>query len=123
MMNTLRRNRTSLFHRALSSFIALTFIFSLVIPPTNVSAQTVLNLPIPGAMVPISNAFAPSIVKGIYIYPDNPLKFDFLVDTGDTGFEGTALKAESMKLIKYFLAALTISEDQMWVNLSPYEKR
>ncbi|MBI4309024.1 MAG: hypothetical protein HY591_01700 [Candidatus Omnitrophica bacterium] len=27
-----------------------------------------------------------------------------------------------MKLIKYFLAALTIKEDDLWVNLSPYEK-
>src|SRR5262249_36750514 len=30
--------------------------------------------------------------------------------------------AESTKLIKYFLAALTIPEKDLWVNLSPYEK-
>ena len=29
---------------------------------------------------------------------------------------------ESSKLIKYFLAALTTPENEMWVNLSPYEK-
>ncbi|MBF0511175.1 MAG: hypothetical protein HQL13_02485 [Candidatus Omnitrophica bacterium] len=32
------------------------------------------------------------------------------------------LKAESTKLIKYFLASLTIPEKDLWVNLSPYEK-
>ncbi len=26
-----------------------------------------------------------------------------------------------MKLIKYFMAALTIPEEDLWVNLSPYE--
>ncbi|MFH0754896.1 MAG: hypothetical protein V2A70_10055, partial [Candidatus Omnitrophota bacterium] len=30
--------------------------------------------------------------------------------------------AESQKLIKYFLASLTIKEEDLWVNLSPYEK-
>ena len=32
------------------------------------------------------------------------------------------LKQESTKLIKYFLASLTIPEKDLWVNLSPYEK-
>ncbi len=32
------------------------------------------------------------------------------------------LKKESNKLIRYFLASLAVPEDQMWVNLSPYEK-
>ncbi|MBI4309267.1 MAG: hypothetical protein HY591_02935, partial [Candidatus Omnitrophica bacterium] len=29
---------------------------------------------------------------------------------------------ESMKLIKYFLASMTVPEKDLWVNLSPYEK-
>ncbi len=33
-----------------------------------------------------------------------------------------ALKTEASKLIKYFLAALTVPEKDLWVNLSPYEK-
>ncbi|MEI7999122.1 MAG: hypothetical protein WCH62_06430, partial [Candidatus Omnitrophota bacterium] len=32
------------------------------------------------------------------------------------------LKAEATKLIKYFLASMTIPEKDLWVNLSPYEK-
>jgi len=32
------------------------------------------------------------------------------------------LKTEATKLIKYFLASLTIPEKDLWVNLSPYEK-
>ena len=33
-----------------------------------------------------------------------------------------SLRSESDKLIKYFLASLTIPEKDLWVNLSPYEK-
>ena len=31
------------------------------------------------------------------------------------------LKDEASKLVKYFLASLTIPEKDMWVNLSPYQ--
>ena len=61
-------------------------------------------------------------MTGMTIHPDNPLAFDFIVDTGDDNLEGEALRNESKKLINYFMATLTVPEDQMWVNLSPYEK-
>ena len=38
------------------------------------------------------------------------------------GAQSAQLRVESEKLIKYFLASLTIPEDDLWVNLSPYEK-
>ncbi|OGX20885.1 MAG: hypothetical protein A2Y04_02945 [Omnitrophica WOR_2 bacterium GWC2_45_7] len=64
------------------------------------------------------------IIRGITVHPDNPLQFDFVLDTGDSGLgpESPALRQEATKLIKYFLAALTVPEKEMWVNLSPYEK-
>lgn len=73
-------------------------------------------------MVPLSEGFNPLVLRGIQVHPDNPFRFNFLVDSGDTGLEGDAVKAESSKLIKYFLASLTIPEQDLWVNLSPYEK-
>ncbi|VAW19165.1 hypothetical protein MNBD_BACTEROID05-813, partial [hydrothermal vent metagenome] len=48
--------------------------------------------------------------------------FDFIINRGDDNLGGQDFEDESQKLIKYFLAALTVPEDQMWVNLSPYEK-
>jgi hypothetical protein len=64
------------------------------------------------------------MIKGIKVHPDNPLLFDFILDTGKSGLKinSPEFKAESQKLIKYFLASLTIKEDDLWVNLSPYEK-
>jgi len=79
-------------------------------------------LPAPGVMVHLSPAFNPPILKGIKVHLNNPFKFDFILDKGDSQLSNDALKGESRKLIKYFLASLTIPEKDLWVNLSPYEK-
>ena len=73
-------------------------------------------------MVQTTSGYNPAIIRGLAINPDNPLQFDFIIDTGDDDLSGDVLHAESTKLIKYFLTSLTVAEDNMWVNLSPYEK-
>ena len=102
------------------------FSFTTVFPPgmsiAQVMPNSILNLPSIGSMVSLSSPFTPTIVKGLTIYPDNPLQFDFIVDKGDDNLEGENLRSESKKLIKYFLASLTVPEENQWVNLSPYEK-
>jgi len=109
--------------RIVAFFTILAFSSSLIIFPSKmVHAQSALNLPVPGTMVTMSAGFAPPIIRGLTLYPDNPLRFDFIVDTGDNNLGGTEFEQESTKLIKYFLAALTVPEDEFWVNLSPYEK-
>ncbi|MBF0489967.1 MAG: hypothetical protein HQL15_05040, partial [Candidatus Omnitrophica bacterium] len=116
-------------------------------------------LPKPGAMVHLSPEFNPPILKGIKVRPDNPFRFEFILDKGDSdsmsslpvrqagpnavvGDPGMAkllgsrqrptevpgtrgkhsgtteeIKQESAKLIKYFLASLTVPEKDLWVNL------
>ena len=96
---------------------------------------TGLRLPVPGAMVNLSPAYEPMLIKGIKIHPENPLLFDFIIDAGNASNQPLSspnvligdpqqeqLKNRTTKLIKYFLASLTIPEDDLWVNLSPYEK-
>ncbi len=106
--------------RRLTTFIILVvFSVTTVIPPAY--AQP-LVLPQPGTMITLSPVFIPPILKGIKIFPNDPLKFDFILDTGNSRLEGDGLEEESSKLIKYFLATLTVPDDDLWVNLSPYEK-
>ena len=96
-------------------------------------AQAQIVLPLPGQMVPLSPVFYPPVFKGLKVYPREPLRFDFILDPGQSGVSGSQpdpessrsqaeLKQESEKLIRYFLAGLTIPEKDLWVNLSPYEK-
>ena len=67
------------------------------------SAQE-LSLPTPGQRVSLSPAFSPVVLKGIKLESNNPFRFHFLVDSGEDKLSQEALKAESSKLIKYFLA-------------------
>lgn len=90
--------------------------------PSALLAQVSLNLPLPGAMLPLSSAYNPVMLNGLTLNTDNPLAFDFIVNSGDTGLVGEELRAESDKLVKYFLTALTVPDEELWVNLSPYEK-
>jgi hypothetical protein len=122
-------------------------------------------LPAPGVMVGLSPEFSPAVLKGIKLDPQNPFRFHFFIDIGDTPTRGQVpptlghvaeapigdrnvspsslpsnealnvkatqrnnedddqeLRTEATRLIKYFLASLTIPEKDLWVNLSPYEK-
>jgi len=105
-----------------SVFIILTFSFSLVIAPPMAQAQSVYNLPAPGTMITLSESYIPANITGMTIYPNNPLQFDFIIDIGDDHLQGEELRKESTKLINYFMASLTVPEEELWVNLSPYEK-
>ena len=80
------------------------------------------HLPVPGVIVHLSPPLDPPILKGIKVHPDNPFRFDFILDKGDSELSNDQLKDESSTLIKYFLASLTIPEKDLWVNLSPDEK-
>lgn len=110
------------FRKSISALILLCFLSGQVFLPSTSYAQSILNLPTPGAMVSVSPGYVPLAIKGLKVYPENPFRFDFILDTGNSKLEGEALKAESNLLIKYFLAALTVPDDEQWVNLSPYEK-
>jgi len=113
-------------YRCLSALITFVLTFSLIFSPVASYAQvampTVLNLPVPGTMIAPSPAFVPVLLKGMTIHPDDPLKFDFIIDSGNTDFTQDEIKKESEKLVKYFLASMTVPKDDLWVNLSPYEK-
>src|ERR1039458_419418 len=106
-----------LFSRPWQSFIILiSFILNSCGPIPLAQAQD-FRLPAPGAIVHLSPEFNPPILKGIKVHPDNPFKFDFILDTGDdVSLRGASLetkqslKEQSTKLIKYFLASLTIPE-------------
>jgi len=109
----------------LTAFLANTF------GPVPIAQAQDFHLPVPGVMVHLSPPLDPPILKGIKVHPDNPFRFDFILDKGDSVIarsEATKqsqqeqLKTEATKLIKYFLASLTIPEKDLWVNLSPYEK-
>jgi len=117
----LKQGFGSFLHRIISSVIFLAFFIGSLHPIASVYGQNTFNLSNPGYRAPLE-VFAPTVIKGMTVNPLNPFEFDFIVDVGDSNFAGGALREESETLIKYFLAALTIPEEELWVNLSPYQK-
>ncbi|MBF0479965.1 MAG: hypothetical protein HQL26_10825 [Candidatus Omnitrophica bacterium] len=122
----MRKNLFKIIHYVMLFVITLTF----SLPPQLAQAQVVAPSVI-GAM-----SYNPVIIKGVNLDPQNPLKFDFIIDRGSgsttplvgpqgvlttTGETGNSFAVESQKLIRYFLASLTIPQKDMWVNLSPNE--
>ena len=103
-----------------SVVVCLAFLANSVLPSYSFAQD--FQLPAPGEMVPLSPQYDLPVLKGIKVHRDNPFRFDFILDKGDSAIGNDALKEESNKLIKYFLASLTVPEDNLWVNLSPYEK-
>jgi len=109
--------------KAISFLLIVAFInLFLCVPETRAGEMIMPLMPAPGTMVKLSAAFIPSQLKGIIIHPDNALQFDFLIQKGNENLNEVQKKIEYNKLIKYFLASLTIPDEDQWVNLSPYEK-
>ncbi|MBF0532515.1 MAG: hypothetical protein HQL23_05385 [Candidatus Omnitrophica bacterium] len=108
----------NVFCRLLNVFLAFIFVFSSLTP---VSAQS-LFLPPPGAMINPTAGYTPTLIRGLVVHPENPLQIDFIVDAGQEHLADEAFQHETLKLVKYFMAALTVPEKETWVNLSPYEK-
>ena len=97
--------------------ILVSFLVTSVIGPLPQAIADDYRLPAPGVMVHLSPPLDPPMLKGIKVHPDNPFRFDFILDKGDSSLANDQLKDESSKLIKYFLASLTIPENDLWVNL------
>jgi len=108
------------FRKPICLFTISIFLFGTVGVLPTVEANE-FRLPLPGTMVHLSPQFNPPILIGIKVHVDNPFRFDFILDKGDRRL-AYQLQDESTKLVKYFLAGITIPEEDLWVNLSPYEK-
>ncbi len=108
--------------RFMRRFLASLLILVFLVSDVRVYAQGVMPLPAPGTRLALSPAFAPSLLKGIKVYRHDPFRFDFILDKGDGRATDEQVKTDSTRLIKYFLASLTVPEKDLWVNLSPYER-
>ena len=109
------------------SFVLVVLLsISLVFPPYIVSASNidVFNLlPLGTILTVSSDIFVPFSIKGMKINRNNPLEFNFIIDTGHQDHRDKDWKIkETGKLVNYFLTVLTVHEENLWVNLSIYEK-
>lgn len=82
------------------------------------SYATSLGLPEPNSILHLSKEYQLPIIRGLRFSSDSPYGLTFIFDEGSSKMQ----KTDMAKSIEYFMAALTLSESDLWVNLSPYEK-
>jgi len=70
----------------------------------------------------VSQVREPVLLKGIKINSKDPFRLDFILEQNRVNYTDAQFKEESARLVRYFLAALTVPAKDLWVNLSPYEK-
>ncbi|MBF0594836.1 MAG: methyltransferase domain-containing protein, partial [Candidatus Omnitrophica bacterium] len=124
--------RTGLFYwlrgagrRGVVSLVLAAFVLTGTGMPLPAYGQQAGSLPAPGALLGLSPSFAPALLMGIKVCLHDPFRFDFILDKGDVKASQVSTLSttnDALRLIKYFLASLTIPEKDLWVNLSPYEK-
>ena len=109
--------------KAKSTLLALIFCFIVnIFLPYSSKAAVLPYMPNPGQMIGVTANYELPRLVGMRFSSDNPFEFTFILSGGNIDRNETAIKAELAKIHKYFLAALTIPEQDLWVNLSPYEQ-
>ena len=74
----------------------------------------------PAAVYAVSCAVEDApFLRGVRINKDNPFDIEFILDPAG---KQEVTQDECAKLVRYFLAGLALSDEKLWVNLSPDEK-
>lgn len=84
------------------------------------SIAAVENLPVPGTMVTLSKSYVPPLLEAISFDKENPQDLTFYIDPNDAQISS---QEDNQRLVEYFLTALTVPQEHLWVNLSPYESQ
>jgi hypothetical protein len=108
--------------RSLTTLLCVSLLSSMLVPVDAVLARDAMMLPVPGAPVSLGKQAQGMLMTGVRIFPDDPFRFDFMIDEGRERPDPATFRGESELLVKYFLASLAIPDRNFWVNLSPYEQ-
>ena len=95
---------------------------SLLFNISNGFASPILSLPVTNQMLTLSSPEQPVMLQGLRYDPQKPFQFEFVLEQGDKALPLDQLRDQGMGLVRYFMAAMTMAKDDLWVNLSPYEK-
>ena len=102
--------------------LAFLFILQTINIPLAQAYSPILSIPLPNQMLALSAPLEPIMLQGLRYDPQKPFQFEFILQQGDHPLPLDQLRDKGMELVRYFMAAMTIPESELWVNLSPYEK-
>jgi len=94
-----------------SRIVAAWLIFTLAVPPQ--ACAQALNLPAPGTMLSVTPAYVPVMIKGLKVHPENPLLFDFILDTGNDKGKTLEVRRETGEDETSYVKRLTSHRDAL----------
>lgn len=113
------------FNQAISFVTAVLFMWNMIVFPSISYGKSQewqnLNFPEIGTRIHATGTHRLPLIKGLVFHPEDAMKFDFIIDSGDKPLNADDLEKESTRQVKYFLSALATPQENIWVNLSPYE--
>ena len=99
----------TLMAKCCSVLVLTAFVFTTVFLSTGF-AQVAAVMPPPGVMVSTSEVFDGAHVLGLQVDAQDPFHIDFMINHGQDKLAGDDQKGEYLKLIKYFMASLTVPD-------------
>ena len=109
---------TRIIHKITALFLAIAMVL-----PARGFTQVLPYMPAVGRLLPAKGvSYDLPYIVGMRFSSDNIFKFTFILNKGNLEAKESVIRPEVDKIGKYFLAALTVAEKDIWVNLSPYEQ-
>ena len=105
MILFLCRKKAGVSFSAVVSILIISLVISVMAmyvhsPSSNSYAAVLSYMPAPTELCEISPDFNPSLLRGVKIHPEDPFKFDFIIDQGDSALTQEELNREKLKLIR-----------------------
>jgi hypothetical protein len=117
MLKTMIRYERSLSVKILYCFICLIFVST----GGTTFAGTLAYMPPPTQLITTSVPSEMLRPVGLRFNKNNPLFLSFILNNGSEKLSQNASREQLDKIMRYFLGALTMPGEDLWVNLSPYE--
>ncbi len=119
-----QRKYRSFYREVIIRFLSVFLILFILSPSALQAKDSVQALQFPSLdnFQQSKEEFHPLTIKGLSLYPDDPFKIDFIIDQGDAEYSNQEFEEQAAKVIRYFLASLTIPKENLWVNLTPHEE-
>ena len=120
ILENMTEHRLNPLLKSMSILLCCILLFYAVFRSDNKAEGIAYGLPLPNVVLNQSSDYTPPLIKGLRFDPNDPFNISFILDKGQQ--HAVPEIQEINRLVSYFLAGLTVPDEDKWVNLSPYEK-
>lgn len=99
----------------------ITTIFLILIFTGTSALSAPLPIDVSSSVETISRTNLAAMAMGLKFDAGQPVDVQMIIDPADSNASESDIKSQAQTFMEYFMAGLTMRQDQLWVNLSPLE--